>query len=94
MFRIGKRERHQRTLPDVTYHRRTEARQARASAVTHARINNSRRTRIQQLVENTPDYPDFQTPGAKASYMKWLESGTHLRPWDIKTLRNARVFSF
>ena len=33
-------------------------------------------TRIHQLVDNTPDYPRFQTPGGKESYKKWLATGS------------------
>jgi hypothetical protein len=30
---------------------------------------------IHQLIDDTPDYPDFQTPGFRDAYKKWLATG-------------------
>ncbi len=35
--------------------------------------------RIHQLIDQTPDYTDFRTPGTQEAYKKWLSSGVHWR---------------
>jgi hypothetical protein len=32
---------------------------------------------IRRLVDSAPDYPDFQAPGEKETYKKWLATGAH-----------------